>query len=101
VNEMAIDPKAFAERLGAVHVGSVPDCGGGAFGAARLAHVVAGIRGRPVPESVEKVEVLLNEATVRKLSRLAERASTAEEPVSPTRIASRLLEEAVAALPDE
>ena len=38
---MAIDPKAFAERIGAVHVGSVPDCGGGAFGAARLAHVVA------------------------------------------------------------
>lgn len=100
---MAIDPKEFAKKLGAVHVGSVPDCGGGAFGAARLAYIVAGMRGGPVAEApaAETVEVVLDAAAARKLARLAERAGTAERPVSAEQFAAHLLAEAVASLPDE
>jgi len=96
--------RPLAECLGAEIVGQVPDVGGGAFGAARLAQVVAAPRERPREQAEpprERAEVPLSEAAIRKLTRLAERASTPERKVSPMQLAAQLLEEAVAALPDE
>jgi hypothetical protein len=49
----------------------------------------------------QRPEVPMNEDTLRKLARLAERASTADHKISPMQLAARLLEEAVATLPDE
>ncbi len=37
---MTIDPREFAQLLGAEIVGEVPDVGGGPFGMARLAHIM-------------------------------------------------------------
>jgi hypothetical protein len=101
---MAKNIRAIAERLGAEIVGPVPDVGGGAFGAARLAQVVAALRQRPREQAEPSrgpAEVPLSEAAIRKLTRLAEQASTPERKVSPMQVAARLIEEAVAGLPDE
>lgn len=110
---MAHNIHAIAGKLGAKVVGRLPDTGGGAFGAARLAKVVAelqarlqpgqGIRpGRPTdPTWVESPKVPMSDDTARKLARLAERASAAGRKVSPMQMAAQLLEEAVAGLPDE
>jgi len=43
----------------------------------------------------------MSEETARKLTRLAELASTPERRVSPMQIAAQLLEEAVAQCPDD
>lgn len=110
---MARDIQAIAARLGAKVVGQVPDTGGGAFGAARLAAAVQalqarlepsqGIRtGRPTdPAWVEHPKVPMSEATAQKLARLAQKASEAGRKVSPMQMAAQLLEEVVAGLPDE
>ncbi len=66
---MADNVNAIAAKLGAVVVGQVPDAGGGAFGAARLAHDVARLRAESRPVRIAGV-------TLEKLMRLAERAST-------------------------
>lgn len=39
----------IAERLGAERVGQVPDVGGGAYGAARLARIIETLQARLVP----------------------------------------------------
>src|SRR5689334_8177107 len=109
---MARDTERLAELLGAKVVGTIPDVGPGAFGAARLARIVGvlrnrlepseGIRtGRPTdPIWVCHPKVPMSEATEQKLVRLAERASTPERKVSPMQLAAQLLEEALAGLPD-
>jgi hypothetical protein len=109
---MAKNIQALAKLLGARVIGQVPDTGGGAFGAARLGAIIAalqsrlepsqGIRaGRPTdPSWVEHPKVPMSEETVRKLNRLAERASAAGRKVSPMQMAAQLLEEVVAAIPE-
>lgn len=101
---MPIDPREFAQMLGAEIVGEVPDVGGGPFGMARLAHVMherltpsRGERpGRPTnPNWVTRCKVPMSEATLQRLTELAEAMSTAERKVSPMQVAAQLLEEAV------
>jgi hypothetical protein len=110
---MARKIETTAERLGARVIGQVPDTGVGAFGAARLAKLVASLQerlepsaglrpGRPTdPSWVHHAKVLMSEETRRKLDRLAEHASTPRRRVSRMQIAARLLEEAVARYPLE
>jgi hypothetical protein len=102
---MAKNIDKLAELLGAERVGQVPDVGGGAFGAARLAKILQarlepaqGQRpGRPTDASwTRHPKVPMSEATERKLAELAERISTPERKVSPMQVAAQLLEEAVA-----
>ncbi len=101
---MPIDPREFAELLGAEIVGQVPEVGGGPFGMARLAHILherltpsRGERpGRPTnPNWVTRCKVPMSNATLRRLAELAEEMSTAERKVSPMQVAAQLLEEAV------
>ena len=49
---MTLDPKKIAERLGATHVGEVPDAGDGAFGMARLGAILKE-RLQPSPKGKE------------------------------------------------
>jgi len=103
----------IAEKLGATFVDDVPVVGGGAFGAARLAGIVAelqmrlkpgqGIRpGRPSdPTWIETPKVPMSEATFLQLTRLAERASRSGRKVSPMQLAAQIIEDAVAQLPVE
>ena len=105
---MAKNIRSIAAKLGATLVSEVPDTGGGAFGAARLAAVVAALQDRLVPGQglrpgrpsdpswVESPKVPMSEATVAILTRLAERASRTGRRVSPMQMAAQLLEEAVA-----
>ena len=90
----------------------VPDTGGGAFGAARLAAIVADLQSRLVPAPgrrtgrptdatwVHHPKVPMSEATERRLARLARQASTEDRKVSPMQVAAQILEDAVAALPE-
>src|SRR5262249_35624514 len=101
-----------AADLGAKIVARVPHTGGGAFGAARLSRIVAdlqarlepgeGIRpGRPTdPSWVRHPKVPMSEATRQRLARLAEQSSTGGRKVSPMQIAARILEEALAGIPE-
>jgi hypothetical protein len=89
-------------------VGLVADTGGGAFGAARLARIVENLQGRGVPGQgkragrpseaswVHHPKVPMSEATQRRLSLLAARASTGGRKVSPMQLAAQILEEALA-----
>jgi len=107
---MAKNIKKLATLMGAEIIGQVPVTGGGAFGAARLAHILAtrlepseGERfGRPsVSTWTRRHKVPMSEATERQLAQLAKKASGAKRKVSPMRIAAQVLEEAQAAYPDE
>ena len=109
---MADNVNRIARRLGAKVVARVPEVGGGAFGAARLARVVEALQARLVPASgrrtgrptdatwVHHPKVPMSEATERRLIRLAERASAHGRKVSPMQLAAQILEDAVAALPE-
>ncbi len=109
---MAKNISTIAQKLGAKVVADVPDAGGGAFGAARLAAAVAALQarlrpgegkrpGRPsVAAWVTTPKVPMSEDTEAKLVRLAARASATGRRVSPMQLAAQLLEEAVAALPE-
>ena len=109
---MARNVNELARRLGATVVGSIPDVGGGAFGAARLATIVAslqsrlepgqGIRaGRPSnPEWVRHPKIPMSDATAKKLAAIAKRASTSDRKVSPMQMAAHLLEETLAGIAD-
>jgi hypothetical protein len=108
---MAKNIRRIANRLGATVVSRVPDMGGGAFGAARLAALVETLRqrlvpgqgrraGRPTnPNWVRHPKVPMSESTERLLTRLAEEASTAGRKVSPMQIAAQILEDALAGIP--
>jgi hypothetical protein len=109
---MAKNVQRVADLLGAKVVSPVPETGGGAFGAARLAQVVGALQtrlepgrgkrpGRPTSASwVKRPKVPMSAATAEKLARLAGRMSTPERQVSPMQVAAQLLEDAVARLPD-
>lgn len=101
---MAKDIQKLAELLGAKVMGKVPDVGGGAFGAARLARIFQerlqpgkGIRpGRPtVATWVHRPKVPMSQATVGKLTQLAKAINKKGYKVTPMQIAAQLLEEAV------
>lgn len=101
---MPKDPEKFARLFGAKHVGRLPDVGGGPFGMARLAHLMherltpsRGERpGRPTdPNWATRCKVPMSDATLQKLTELAETMSTAERKVSPMQVAAQLLEEAL------
>ena len=110
---MATNVQALASRLGATVVGALPDVGGGAFGAARLAGIIAALQtrlepsqglraGRPTdPTWVEHPKVPMSTATAQKLAHLADRASMSGRKISPMQLAAQLLEDVVAALPEE
>src|SRR5271168_5335652 len=109
---MAKNIEKLAAALGATVVAKVPHTGGGAFGAARLARVVADIQsrlepgqglrpGRPTDASwVRHPKVPMSEATRQRLTRLAKQSSTGGRKVSPMQIAAQLLEEALAGIPE-
>jgi len=104
---MAKNRERLATLLGATIAGEVPEVGGGAFGMARLAHLLherltpgRGERpGRPTnPNWVFRPKVPMSAATAKKLARLAGSMSTPQRKVSPMQVAAQLLEETVAAL---
>jgi hypothetical protein len=109
---MAKNIERIAAGLGAKVVGQVPDAGGGAFGAARLAKIVETMQGRLVPGQgrrpgrptdaswVRHPKVPMSEATRQRLSRLAEQSSTDGRKVSPMQIAAQILEDALAGVPE-
>jgi hypothetical protein len=106
---MARNREKLAELLGAKIVGKVPDVGGGAFGMARLAHMLherltpsQGDRpGRPTdPSWVLRPKVPMSAATAEKLARIADGLSTDVRKVSPMQVAAQLLEEVVAGVPE-
>lgn len=108
---MARKIETIAERLGARVIGPLPDTGGGAFGAARLAKLVASLQerlepgsglrpGRPTdPNWIHHAKVPMSEETKRRLDRLAESASTPRRRVSRMQVAAQILEDAVARYP--
>ncbi len=105
--------KQIARALGARVVGRVPEAGGGAFGAARLALIVASLRERLEPASgrrpgrptskdwVLRSKVPMSERTRAQLDRLARQMSTDERKVSPMQVAAQLLEDALAGSPEK
>lgn len=105
---MAGNIKKLTKLLGAKAVGKLPDTGGGAFGAARLAQCVADLQsrltpsrgrrpGRPTDATWEhRAKVPMSEETAQRLADLARKASTPERQVSPMQVAAQLLERAVA-----
>jgi hypothetical protein len=108
---MAKNVRRIAGRLGAKVVNRLPDVGGGAFGAARLAAIVETLRrrlvpgqgrraGRPTdPSWVHHPKVPMSKATERLLTRLAEQASTSRRKVSPMQLAAQILEDALTGIP--
>src|SRR5271163_1206585 len=107
---MAKNIDKISAGLGAKVVGRVSHTGGGAFGAARLAHVVATIQarlepgqglrpGRPTDATwVRHPKVPMSEATREQLRLLAEQASDGGRKVSPMQIAAQILEDALAGI---
>jgi len=101
---MARNVQNIAGLLGAESVGQLPEVGGGAFGAARMAKLLhdrlapsKGRRpGRPTdPAWVKHPKVPMTEDTIQKLNELAERISTPERKVSPMQVAAQVLEQAL------
>ena len=109
---MAKNINHIASLLGAKVVEHVPDTGGGAFGAARLAKIVTTLQQRMVPGQgkrpgrpsvvswVTAPKIPMSAETEAKLARLAAHASASGRRVSPMQLAAQLLEEAVAQLPE-
>jgi len=91
----------IAQALGAEIVGEIPDVGGGAFGAARLARVyqqrIEEARGQRPPKqtSVELLQIPVQETVARALEILAEWISEAGQSCSATEVAAGLLRSAV------
>ena len=109
---MAKNIDRIAAGLGAQVIGKVPHTGRGAFGAARLAHIVAAIQarlepgqglrpGRPTDASwVRHPKVPMSDATRQRLTRLAEQCSSDARKVSPMQIAAQILEDALSGIPE-
>ncbi|HLN28794.1 MAG TPA: hypothetical protein VK395_13700 [Gemmataceae bacterium] len=110
---MAKNIERIARKLGAEVVCEVPEVGGGAFGMARLAGIMAALQqrlqpgqgqrpGRPTDAQwVHHPKVPMSAETEERLSRLAALASTPERKVSPMQLAAQLLEEAVARVAEQ
>ncbi len=109
---MAKSIEKIADGLGAKIVAKVPHTGGGAFGAARLGHIVAAIQarlepgqgirpGRPTDASwTRHPKVPMSEATRQRLALLAQQSSTGGRKVSPMQIAAQILEDALSGIPE-
>ena len=107
---MAKTIEKIAAGLGAKVMGKVPHTGGGAFGAARLARIVAAIQARLVPGQghragrptdaswIRHPKVPMSDETRQHLTRLAEQISTDKRKVSPMQVAAQILEDALAGL---
>jgi hypothetical protein len=107
---MAKGVRRIAKLLGADVVAELPEVGGGAFGAARLGHIVAELQGRLRPSQGKRPgrptdpswdrspKVPMSRKTEMKLARLALRASESGRRVSPMQLAAQLLEDAVSHL---
>jgi hypothetical protein len=105
---MAKNIKKIAELLGAKVVAEVPDTGGGAFGAYRLAEVVARLQDRLRPDEVNRTsrprvvewvqhrQLPMSDETYSKLEQLAVKASIGDRRISPMQLAAQMLEEAIA-----
>jgi hypothetical protein len=110
---MAKNVRKIAESLGATIIGQVPNAGGGAIGAARLAQIIRDLQSRLVSSQgrragqptdsgwVRHPKVPMSEAPGQRLIRLAERASREGRKVSPMQIAARILEDALADIPEQ
>jgi hypothetical protein len=110
---MAKNINSIAAGLGAKVVGQVPETGGGAFGAARLAECVENLQNRLVPGQgkragrpstaswVRHPKVPMSEGTRQRLVRLAERTSATGRKVSPMQIVAQMLKEALAGVPEQ
>jgi hypothetical protein len=94
----------IARKMGAKHVGTLPDVGGGAFGMARLAQMIhtrlapsTGKRpGRPTDDQwTEHRKVPMSRETLASLRELSERLSNEDRKVSPMQLAAQLLEQSV------
>jgi hypothetical protein len=104
--------KRIADRLGAEIVAHVPETGGGAFGAARLAKCIESVQARLVPGQgkragrpsepswVRHPKIPLSDTTRQRLLRLAESASAGGRKVSPMQIAAQILEDALSGIPE-
>lgn len=101
---MAKNREKLATLLNAKIVGRLPEVGGGAFGMARMAHLLherltpsQGERpGRPTnPDWVQRPKVPMSDATAKKLAAIASALSTPKRKVSPMQVAAQLLEDAV------
>jgi hypothetical protein len=109
---MAKNVDTIARRLGAKVIAQVPETGGGAFGASRRVCLIEQLRSRLVPGKgrragrptdpmwVRHPKVPMSEATERRLTRLAQEASTAGRKISPMQLAAQILEHVLAGLPD-
>jgi hypothetical protein len=106
IEEKAMDQRIarLAKKMGAKHVGTLPNVGGGAFGMARLAQLLharlapsSGKRpGRPTnDEWTEHPKVPMSSETLASLRELSDRLSNDERKVSPMQLAAQLLEESV------
>jgi hypothetical protein len=108
---MAKHIDTIAAALGAKIVGKLPNTGGGAFGAARLARIVETMQarlkpgqgrrpGRPTDASwVRHPKVPMSEETRQRLIRLADESSHGGRKVSPMQIAAQILEDALSGMP--
>jgi hypothetical protein len=109
---MAKNIKTIAEKLGAKVISPIPDVGGGAFGAARLAKLIEALQARLVPSQGQRIgrpsdpswvrhpKVPMSKATEQRLADLAEHASSAGRKVSPMQLAAQILEDALAHIQD-
>jgi hypothetical protein len=110
---MAKNIDTIAGKLGAEVVARVPEVGGGAFGAARLARIIEQLRSRLVPGQgrragrptdarwVRHPKVPMSEATERRPVRLAREASSSGRKISPMQLAAQILEDALAGIAEE
>lgn len=102
---MAKNIKRIARKMGAKVVERLPDVGGGAVGAMRMAALLQDrLRpgqgeppGRPnVPTLTRRPKVPMSEATERRLAKLAKLFSDQQRhPVTPMQVAAQLLEAAL------
>ncbi len=102
---MSLDPKKIAERLGANHVGQIPDIGGGTFGMAALTEIfkerMGGSRQGTSIRWVLSPKVPMTAETERMLIALAEKLSTPNQRVNPMELAAQLLAESIQRLANE
>jgi hypothetical protein len=94
----------IAKQLGAKHIRTLPNVGGGAFGMAQLAQILnarlapsSGKRpGRPTNDQwTEHPKVPMSATTLASLRELSAKLSSEERKVSPMQLAAQLLEESV------
>jgi hypothetical protein len=109
---MARSIEKIASELGAKVIAQLPETGGGAFGAARLARLVKELQARLAPGQgrragrpterkwIRHPKVPMSTATQLSLVRLAEQASTPKRKISPMQLAAQILEDALNEMPE-